>query len=246
MIISASAGASTPLVTPRTIGTGSPRKVATRPNSSIGTLQVAAMIIERMRADREADRQPLAALEAGEIDVLQVGGVGQVGAHGVAAAQHQPAAADIGLAGRRVGGEVDARGDVGAAVLLMLDVERQAGEVDVVAPPDRLMHRRLRRRHLQHRLRIGHAAHELVRDVALRHAQRRGEPLAAAGDRRDHLALLRPDPLEMGGLRRRCDDGAQVAQRDRLVVGFGLPDFMRAFRRSAAAGICRDRHRRSP
>jgi hypothetical protein len=42
MMISASAGASTLLVTPRTIGTGSPRKVATMPNSSIGTLLVAA------------------------------------------------------------------------------------------------------------------------------------------------------------------------------------------------------------
>src|SRR6266545_2330057 len=96
MIISASAGASTPLVSPRTIGTGSPRKVATRPNSS-----------PPMRTDGEAHRQFLAAIDAGDIGLLEVGGLRKIGAHGAAVAQHEPAAADIAASGCGIDAVVD-------------------------------------------------------------------------------------------------------------------------------------------
>ena len=181
-------------------------------------------VVERVRADREADRQPLAALEAAEVDILQVGGVGEVGAQLAPPAQHQPPAADIGLSGRRVGRKVDAGRDIGAAVELVLDMERQPRQVDVVAFAHDLVHRRMLRRHLDDRLRVAHAAHEFMRDLALANAKRRGQPLAAAGDGGDHLVLLGAHALEVRGLRRRLDHRAQVGERHRLVVHLDLAD----------------------
>ena len=114
--------------------------------------------------------------------------------------------------------------DVGTAVELVLDVERQPRQVDVVAFAHDLVHRRVLGGHLDDRLRIAHAAHEFVRDLALANAERRGQPLAAAGDGGDHLVLLGAHALEMRGLRRRLDDGAQVGERHRLVVHLDLAD----------------------
>jgi hypothetical protein len=106
----------------------------------------------------------------------------------------------------------------------VLDVERQPGQVDVVARAHELVHRRVLRRHLDHQLRVAHAAHEFMRDLALADAERRGQPLAAAGDRGDHLVLRGAHPLEMRGLRGRLDHRAEVGERHRLVVHLDLAD----------------------
>ena len=55
----------------RTSGTGSPRKVPTRPNSSTGTFAARRQEIEGVRADGEADRELFLALDAGEIGAFK-------------------------------------------------------------------------------------------------------------------------------------------------------------------------------
>jgi hypothetical protein len=80
------------------------------------------------------------------------------------------------------------------------------------------------RRHLDDRLRIAHAAHEFMCDLALGDVERRGQPLATAGDGGHHLVLLDAGALEMGRLRRRFDHRAQVGERHRLVMNLDLTD----------------------
>ena len=63
-----------------------------------------------------------------------------------------------------------------------------------------------------------------MRDLAFADAERRGQPLAAAGDRRHHLVLFGAHALEMRGLRRRLDHRAQVGERHRLVMNLDLAD----------------------
>ncbi len=95
-----------------------------------------------MGADDHAERQPLAAPERGEIDRAQIARGDEIDAGGGAAAQHQPAQPDIGEAGRGIAGEVHGGGNVGGAVLAVLEVDRKPGQVDVRAAQHHLLHRR--------------------------------------------------------------------------------------------------------
>ena len=65
--------------------------------------------------------------------------------------------------------------EIGRAVELVLKMERKLGQVDRVALEHYLMHWRLRRRHLDDRLRVVHAAH-----VFVDHTLRSSVPKAAA------------------------------------------------------------------
>ena len=181
-------------------------------------------IVQRMRADGEAHRQCLAALDAGDVAVLEIGRLREVRAHGAAVAEHQAAAADIGPAGGGVYAVVDARRDIGCAVELVLEMERQFGQVDIVALEHHLMHRRVRRRHFDDRLRIVHPPHVFVDHVALVGAEGGGEPSPAAGHRRHHLVLLGADPFEIFCLRRGLDDGTEIGERNRLLVDLHFTD----------------------
>ena len=181
--------------------------------------------VERMRADGEIEMQMLAALDAGEEHALQVRHLRQVREHGVAPAQHQPAAADIAPSGRRIDRVVDRRREIRRAVIGVLHVERQPGEIDVVAGDHHLLHRRIGLRHLHHRLRVRHAAGEFLRQVALvGRAERRGMAAAAAADRADDLETLGAGVLEQRRLGRGLDDRADIRERDRAVVDVDLAD----------------------
>ena len=178
-----------------------------------------------MRADREIQMQMLAALDAFEEHALEVGHLREVRQHGVAAAQHQPAAADIAPAGLRIDRVVDRRRQIRRAVIGVLHVERQPGEIDVVAGDHDLLHRRVGLRHLDHRLRGRHPAGEFLRQVALvGRAERGGMAAAAAADRADDLEMLGAGVLEQRRLRRGLDDRADVGERDRAIVDVDLAD----------------------
>ncbi len=104
-------------------------------------------------------------------------------------------------------------------------MERQLGEIDVVAGDHHLLHRRVGLRHLDHRLRVRHPAGELLRQVALVvGAERRGMAAAAAADRADDLEMLGAGVLEQRRLRRGLDDRADVRERDRAIVDVDLAD----------------------
>ena len=86
---------------PRTIGSDAWRKRADQLEFVDRQLHLRRAEIDRMHADGEAHGKLLAAVEAGLEHALQVGGVGEVGGDLLASEQHQPAAADIALAGNR-------------------------------------------------------------------------------------------------------------------------------------------------
>ena len=89
--------------------------------------------IERMRADGERDRQLFAARHAGRVDALEIGRRRDVGAGLVAVAQAEAAAADIPSSGRRIDRVVGGRAQIATAVVGVVRIERQLGEIDVLA-----------------------------------------------------------------------------------------------------------------
>ena len=147
--------------------------------------------IERMRADREGDRQLFAARHAGGVDALEIGRRGDVGAGLVAVAQAQAAAADVPSPGRRIDHVVDRRAQVATAVVGVVRIERQLGEIDVLAGDLDRVHRRVAGRDFDHRLRIGQALEILVVDLVFGGLERGDQALAAAGGLGDHLGLFR-------------------------------------------------------
>ena len=178
-----------------------------------------------MRADRKIQLQMLAALDAFEKHALEVGHLRQVRQHGVARAQHQPAAADIAPAGLRIDRIVDRRRKIRRAIIMMLHVERQLGEIDVVAGEHHLLHRRVGLRHLDHRCGFAiRRANSCARLRSSLEAERRRIAAAAAADRADDLEMLRPRILEQRRLGRGLDDRADVGKRDRPVVDVDLAD----------------------
>ncbi len=174
--------------------------------------------IDRMDPDREAHRQPRAALDRALEHLLQVGGVGEIGRRLGPAEQHQPAAADIALARYGIDRKVERGGDIWPAVLLVLKVERQRREIDLLAGLHHRVHRCILRFDLDHRLRLAEPAHDLGRDGALVGLEGRGNPPPAAGDCGHQLEPLGPGLPEQRRLAGRLDPGAQIDQVDRLLV----------------------------
>ena len=89
--------------------------------------------VERMGADSERDRQFFAARDTRRVDALEIGGRGDVGAGLVAVAETEPPASDIPPAGRRIDHIIGRRAQVAAAVVGVVRIERQLGEIDVLA-----------------------------------------------------------------------------------------------------------------
>jgi hypothetical protein len=99
-------------------------------------------------ADHDTQWQSLAARDRGLIDVAQVARCHKVDAGRGAAVQHEAPQADIILAGGRIAREVHAGGDVEAAILAVLQMNRKLGEVDVGAGLHHRLHRRFLARDL--------------------------------------------------------------------------------------------------
>ena len=147
--------------------------------------------VERMRADGECDRQLLAARDAGRVDALEIGRRRDVGAGLVAVAQAEPAAADIAPAGRRIDHVVGGRTHIATAVVGVVRIERQLGEIDVLAGDLHGMNRRVAGRDLHHGLGIGQALEILVVDFFFGGFERRDQALAAGRGLGDDLGFFR-------------------------------------------------------
>ena len=148
-------------------GAGSPRKVATSDSSSPGWRIVAATKSSGCAPTVKVIGQLLAARDAGGVDALQIGRRGDVGAGLVAVAQAEAAAADIASPGRGIDHVVDGRAHIAAAVIGVLRMEGQLGEIDVLAGDLDLVHRRVVRGHLDQRLRIGEPLEIFVVELVL-------------------------------------------------------------------------------
>lgn len=189
-----------------------------------------------MGADGKADRMFLCPRRPSLVDAFEVGIGGDVGAAFATPSQRQTPHADIGEAGLRIDRIIDGRGDIGAAVELMLHVKRQqAGEVDVVALIDDALHRGFRARYIDDGLSVAHAAAVFLDNLVGTHAEGGGDALAAAAHAGDDLDVLRAGVLEQHGFAARFDMLRQIGERNRLVVGFDLAHLVELFDEAAEA-----------
>ena len=110
----------------------------------------------------------------------------------------------------------------------MLRMERQLGEVDVLAGDLDCVHRRIGRRHFDERLRIGEPGEIFVVKLGLGGFEGGGEALAVAGGLGDKLGLLGTSFLEQHRLVGGFDDGAELGQRHRPIVHLHLAELDQA------------------
>ena len=83
-----------------------------------------------------------------QVDRAQVARRHQVDVGFAPPSQHVPAYTDIGPSGLRIGREIHRRREIGPAVIAVLQVDGQLGEVGVLPLEDDLLDRRVFRRHL--------------------------------------------------------------------------------------------------
>ena len=164
-------------------------------------MQTAAMKSHGVRADHVGDRRLLALRHRFEKDRARVARRDHVDAGGARAAQHDAAAADVGVAGVAELHDVEAGGDIGRAVLAVLQMHRQRAEIGVLALQHHLLHRRVGGRDLHRLVRIGEPLGDRRQQARLVGVERQRQPLARAHDVADQFGLLRPDRLEPGRAR---------------------------------------------
>ncbi len=85
--------------------------------------------------------------------------------------QHKAAQADIILPGRRIAREVHAGGDIETAVLAVLQMDRELGEVDVGAGHHHRLHRRFLAADLDHLRLAAQPPQDLGQQLLRRHAK---------------------------------------------------------------------------
>ena len=88
--------------------------------------------------------------------------------------------------------DVEARGDVGRAVLAVLQMHRQRAEVGRLAFQHHLLNRRILGRNLDRLVRTGEPLGDRGKKPRRICVERQREPLAGAHDIADQLGLLRP------------------------------------------------------
>ena len=104
----------------------------------------------------------------------------------------------------------------------MVRIERQLGEIDVLACDLHGMNRSVAGRDLHHRLRIGQALEILVVDFFFGGFERRDQAFAAGRGLGHHLGLFRAGAFEQHRLVGAFDDGAEAGQWHRFVVDLDL------------------------
>ena len=137
-------------------------------------------MVDRMRADHEAHRHRLAGGRARLIDRAQIARRVEVDAGFRAAAQHQPADADIGPAGLRIDHEVGRRRDIGRAVGAVLEMDGQRGQVGVVAGQHDLLRRRFGARDFDDLRLVAQAPLDFPQQLVRRDAEGARDAAAAA------------------------------------------------------------------
>ena len=173
--------------------------------------------IGRVRADHDGDRQALAAGVGGAVDRAQIARRVEVDPRNPAAAQHEPAHADIGQPGPRVAREIEPGRDIGRAVERVLEMDRERGEIRLAPLQHHLLHRRPVARNLDWRDRRGDALQDRRHQPALLGPERQGQPRPAPHQIADQRRALRPGAPEQHRLRVAVEPRRHPGQRDRLV-----------------------------
>jgi len=100
----------------------------------------------------------------------------------------------------------------------VLWVERQPQQIDIAVGQHDLVDRRVARRNLDERLRIGEPPEISFVKLVLRHAKRGGQAPTVAGRLGDQLDAFWSSLIEQHRLRRRLDNRAEPGQRHRLIM----------------------------
>ena len=182
-------------------------------------------IVDRMRADDKRHRQRLAGRGAGFIDRAQVARRDKIDAALLAATQHQPANADVGEAVARIDDIVDAGRNIRAAVDAMLKMNRQLGEIGVVAGEHDLLHRRDIARDFDRDRLLLQATLDFRQQLVGRDFECAREPRPAGEHVADQFLFLRPGGAEQRGLAVAVERCGDIGEIDRLIDDF---DFVRA------------------
>jgi hypothetical protein len=159
-----------------------------------------------MSAHRERHWQLLAARHATGVDALKVGWGSDVRARFVAVAQTQSPAADIPASGRRIDRVINRGAQIARAVEGVLGMERQLGEIDVLAGDLDLMHGRVSGRYFDKRLWAREPLEIFIVELVFARFERRGKTPAITGGLSDQLDVFRSGLLEQDGLVRALDD----------------------------------------
>ena len=112
-------------------------------------------------------------------------------------------------------------------------MERQSGEIDVLAGDFDLVHRRVGGGHFDQRLRVGEALEIFVVELVFADLECGGEALAAAGGLGGQLDLFRSCFLEEHRLGGALDDRAQFGERHRTLVDLDLAELDKALDEAA-------------
>jgi hypothetical protein len=115
---------------------------------------------------------------------------------------------------RRIDDVVDRGAAIAAAVKGVLGMERQLGEIDILAGDLDRVDRRFVGRNLDDRLRVRLTRKVGLVELVFAGAERGGDALAPACDLGNHLGFLRARLLEQHGLVGALDDRRQADQRD--------------------------------
>ena len=199
-------------------------------------------MVDRMRADHEADRHRLAGGCARFVDRAQVARRVEVDAGFLAPAQHQPADADIGPAGLRVDDEIGRGRDIGRAVDSHA-ADGQAGDVRSASSPVSTTScaGASALRDFEDLRLVAQPPLDFPQQLARRDAEGARDPRPAAGDAADQLLPLRPDGAEQDGARIAFECLRDIGKIDRLCARFELVASREAPRRIGAAENDRDR-----
>jgi len=179
-------------------------------------------MIDRMRADDEAHRQSLAARLRRDVDRAQIARRVEIDAGLALAAQHQAPQPRIDEAGLRIDREIDRGRDIGAAILPMLQMDGQGGDIDLIAGQHHLLHRRSLRWNLDDLALARDAAHQLVDQLLGRHAEGAREPAAIGIDIAGELGGFGAGLLEPHRLGIAAQPRGDIGKLDLLLDDLGL------------------------
>ena len=157
-------------------------------------------MVARMCAHRERDGEFFAFRDRFFVDRPQVGRRHQIDAGFGLAAQHQPSCAGIGPAVFGVHDIVEGGGNIRPAIHFVLQMNRQPGQIDIVAGDDHLVDGRFGGIQLDNFLRRLQSAIHFAEQILGRNAERLRHATPTPGHATDQLGLLGAGLAKQDGL----------------------------------------------
>ena len=129
--------------------------------------------------------------------------------------------------------DIEAGGDIGRAVLAVLQMHRQRTKIGLLALQHHLLHRSVLGRDFHWLVRIREPSSDRRKQPALVGVERERQSLARSHNVADQLCFFRSDRLEPGRARVAVEHLADVDQIDRLVVDLAFTELHEALDKAA-------------